>query len=215
MDGASIQSKIARGYGIAATHLGDVYSWYRPKEWTSPLDGENLQGTLSAQFATDPQFQFRKPNSYGNAIWYGMLDSTNLQSGDYLVGPLGTFFVTDVERFASVQAVQCNRTVSVKRPPQPTMPGLNPYGGDTEAGETDVMTAWPCSILMTRRGTEGEAKLPGDTRDPWMIVLIPYLQCYPILSRDIIVDEAGSRYVVSAAELTNQGWRIEAQQVMT
>ena len=211
---ATIQSRINYGYGKAASFLGDSYGQYRASSATNPIAPGNLVATINAQFATDPGFKFTKPAQFDKPIWYGMFDPTNVQAGDYLVGKLGTFFVTDVERVSPPQCVWCNRTLTVNRPQQQAATGLNGYGGDTLAGETAIMTGWPASVLMTRRGSPGETKLPSDTRDPWMLVLLPSFSGVNILSRDLLADDFGNRYVVSAAELTPLGWRLEAQQVM-
>jgi hypothetical protein len=211
---AQVQKHVNRGLGKAATKLGENYSWYRAASAAYPIASGNLLGTIEAQFASDPGFMFKKPSQYSKASWYGMFDPTNVLSGDYFVGTLGTFFVTDVERIAPPQCIYCNRVITVNRPQQQTTTGLNGYGGDVLAGETAIMTQWPASILMTRRGTGGETKLPGDTRNPWNLVLLPHFSGVDILSRDLIADDLGNRYVVSVAELTLLGWRIEAQQVM-
>jgi len=211
---ATVQGRTNYGYGKAASFLGDSYGQYRASSAANPTAPGNLVATINAQFATDPAFKFAKPAQFDKPIWYGMFDPTNVEAGDYLVGRLGTFFVTDVERVSPPQCIWCNRVITVSRPQQQQATGLNGYGGDTLAGETAILAQWPCSLLITRRGSGGEVKLPGDTRDPWWICLLPEFEGATILSRDVLADDLGNRFVVSAAELTPLGWRLEAQQVM-
>src|ERR1700722_19714522 len=41
--------------------------------------------------------KYGKPNKYGKPTWYALVDGTNLEVGDYFVGPEGTFFVATLQ----------------------------------------------------------------------------------------------------------------------
>lgn len=211
-----VTRKIDRGFRKAATILGDPYSWYRASAALQPaLSAGNLQGTLDAQFATDPGFTFARPSQYGKPSWYALVDPTNVLAGDYFTGLLGTFFIADIERIAPAQAVFCNRVVTLWRPQQQTATGLNGYGGNTLAGQTKTLDQWPASLLQRGRQRTGETRLPGDTYDPMHYLLLPASPAgVTFESRDLVTDDLGERYVVVSTELTLLGWRMEVQQVL-
>src|SRR5664279_4097675 len=92
--GASIQGKIWKGYARAASKLGSDYQFYRPEYGKLQLEGGgslllegggsfNLEGAPG--YPGNPLFirpvslnaedmNYRKPNKYGKATWYALVD---------------------------------------------------------------------------------------------------------------------------------------------
>jgi hypothetical protein len=60
-----------------------------------------LPVSLNAQ-----DMNYRKPNGYGRALWYGVFDGSSIQVGDYLIGPGGTFFVSTMQKLLPILVVE-------------------------------------------------------------------------------------------------------------
>ncbi len=215
MNATLLQAKIYQGYADAAIRLGTLYSQYRPSGVSAPIASGNLLGTILVAFDAAASFNFGRPALYAKPVWYALLDGTQTVVGDYLVGEAGTYFIAAQEPLLPIAAVLCNRTVSVLRPAGNTGVGAQPYGGDTAATETPVMTTWPASILQGTKGEKGDVALPGDIRQPWYAILLPAWPGVLIDTADVLNDDLGRRMKVSGAELTNLGWRLTAELALT
>ena len=215
MDGATLQAKIYAGYASAALRVGLPCDQYRPLTATNPLNSINKMQTLPASFnAAD--MKYGKPNLYGKPVWYCLVDGTQVQPGDYIVNPSGAiWFIAAMQSLLPIVAIDCNRTISMRRAQQTAAAGLVAYNTDVVSDETVLMTGWPCSILQGTKGEKNETGLPGDVRTPWMIVLLPQVPGVVIRTSDIILDDLGRRYIVSDAELSDLGWRMTAVQAQT
>lgn len=209
VDQAYIQSKINFGYGKAATYLGASYQQYRPTSPTNPIAPNALVGSIMADFDINPGFTYKAPTTYGKAIYYGLFDGTNAQIGDYLIGPR-TFFIANMEPERPPMCVWCNRTAGFFRPrASPVGPGY--YSGDRRGGgEQQLLAGWPISELQGIRGEKGPSNLPGDTRMPWGIVLLPAISGVTLEANDRMNDDIGRWWTVSSVELTAMGWRLTA-----
>jgi hypothetical protein len=274
-NGATIQARVYRGYGIAARVIGSTYQFYRPGNPPIPtgnfdtpgrtldtagkqfdktfeqfdtgdtFDGDKLldqavdpdlidQTKLDAQGATlddnvsfdqpgnllfslpvslnAEDMKYGRPNKYGKATWYALVDGTNLAVGDYFIGQQGTFFIATMQALLPILVVECNRVVNIFRPYSQTgLTGRAPYGGNTDKKAMLLVAGRPCSILQGTKGEKGDAQLPGDVRSPWWTVLIPQADT-DIRMDDIIKDDRGVRYAVSSSELTDAGFRLTCMQ---
>lgn len=214
MDGATINAKIYAGYAKAAKVIGTTYAHYRPTSANDPLSAFNRMADMQVSLnADDPTYA--RPNVYGKATWYAIMDGSQVKVGDYIVGVEGTLFVAALQQLLPIFMVDCNRTVSIYRPQQQPGVGALGYGGDTAANETLLMRNWPASVLQGTKGEKGEVALPGDVRNPWWAILLPYYAGVTLRSGDIVTDDLSKRYVISSAELTDLGWRCTAMQVQT
>lgn len=209
MDGATLQSRIYKGYGQAAKRIGYQYQQYRANSAINPLTTTLIQ-SLFCSFTTN--FNFNQPNKYGQATWLGLFDASLVKPSDILVGHQGVYFVAAMQDTLPIYCVQCNRTISVLRVTSDTSVGIGSYGGDTSVNETVLMSGWPASILQGTKGEANDAKLPGDVRTPWWAILFPAFDGVVLRTSDIITDDIGRRYIISSAELTDMGWRITAMQ---
>jgi hypothetical protein len=208
MDGQTLQSKVYAGFDKAAQRVGLSYAIHRPSGANNPVSGASV-GSIYAAFTAGPNYL--NPNKYGNPAWYGTLDGSQVNVGDYLVGE-STYFIAAKQHLLPVYAVQCNRTISVKRPKQMTGVGAGGYGGNSLADETVMLSGWPASVLQGTKGEKNETDLPGDVRSPWWLILLPAYASVTLNSSDIMTDDLNRRYVISSAELTDMGWRITAMQ---
>lgn len=214
MDAATLQQKIYSGYAKAALRIGPTYSLYRATSAINPLAPANLITSLPASFNAQ-DMKYGRPNVYGKPLWFALVDGTQTQVGDYLVSDEKTYFIAAMQETLPILAVECNLTLNVFRPQQQIEPGENPYGGTIDSNQTELMTAWPGSVLQGTKGEKDGAVLPGDVRLPWWAILMPAFPGVVLRSADIITDSIDRRYIISSAELTDLGWRITAMQAQT
>lgn len=205
MDGVRLQNRVYYGYAQSALRIGLPFQQYRPMSASNPL--ATVLSTLPASFNAK-DLKYGKANGYGSPVWYCLADGRVMQVGDYFVGP-STYFIASMQPILPIQAVECNRTVTVYRPQQTPGVGAQPYGGNTASNQTAIATGFPASILINTKADKGVAGLPGDTRLGWWNMLLPPLPgAIVIQDADVVQDDLGNRYVVSDAELTDMGWRI-------
>jgi hypothetical protein len=214
MDGAKIQQKVYRGYAIAASKIGTAYSQYRPV--TADITAlQPISTSLLASFNAE-DMTYSKPNKYAKPTWYALLDGTQTQVGDYLVGAEGTFFIAAQQALLPILAVECNRTLSFARPQaQSDLGAVTNYEGNTSATQTPLAAGWHASVLQGTKGEKNEVGLPGDVRNPWWSILCPAIPGVTLRTTDLAFDDLGRRYILSSVELTDLGYRMTAQQAQT
>lgn len=206
---ALIQAKVWKGYSKAALRLGVNYQFHRPSGGSFPgATTVNIPVSLNAE-----DMKYGKPNKYGKATWYALVDGTSLQVGDYFIGAQGTFFIAALQPLLPILVVECNRTISIGRVTPPAGVGAQSYSGITAANSTPYVSGVPCSILQGTKGEKSVVSLPGDTREPWWIMLMP-ASVGTVKYGDLVIDDLARRYVVSSAELTDLGYRITAMMAL-
>lgn len=214
MDGPTIQARVYAGYAKAAKVIGLTFNLYRPLTANAPLG--NLVGTLKAAMDSTPDYKFKKPNEYGDATWYALIDDATTQAGDYLVNANGTYFIAGKQFLLPVIVVECNRAAKITRQQAQTAVGAVGYGGNVPSQEVDVLGAagafWPASILFGGKSQQGVGLPAGVKNIGWRILLPPSVPI-TVKAGDIVTDDLGRRYAVDGAELTDLGWRINAQEV--
>jgi hypothetical protein len=225
MDGARLQDLISRGMGTAARLTGMVCDAYRPSGAADPLLPTNRYLRLTGAFnAEDPAF--RRANAYGRPVWYGVFDSAYTRPGNYLAECDGTrvWFIARQPPLLPVVCVLTNRVVSFARPAAPMLPGVNSYGGVIRVNLVPLLTNWPASVLADGGGEHQPAELPSDVRPGGYNVLLPKPvpvvagnDAHQIVLRtdDLMTDELGQTYVVSSAELSELGWRLQVKLATT
>jgi len=208
---ATIQSKVNQGFGIVATAAGVSCEWYRASSAQSPICGGNWMGALQVLFDTAPDLMQRIPRRRDRPEeWFGAFDTTGAAVGDYLTTPSSeTLFIAAIDPFRAARLVLCNRIVDIRQPAAKIGYGaIGGYGGDTRAAETVLAGGWPCAMVQSTKGEPGDARLPGDVKLPWSIVLLPAIPGVVLRNDLILVDDLNFRRVVSQAELTPLGWRL-------
>jgi hypothetical protein len=152
MDPGSLQDRVYRGLNAAARAIGAETDAYRPSTTAEPLAAENRFLRLRAAF-TAQDGRFAHPNTYGEALWYGIFDAAYTRPGDYLVQAEAVWFIAAQQRLLPVLCVQTNRVVSFSRPAAPSSTGANRYGGMTTINSQPLLNNWPASVLgISSRG---------------------------------------------------------------
>lgn len=220
MDAALIQQKIYKGRGKAALRIGLACNVFRPIHAATPLDNQitTLLAAFNVRDAT-----YTKADDFGKAAWYADYDGTQTQAGDYLVRQFdnATWYVSQQAQLLPIALVQCERKIYLTRPPAdaPGVVGALPYSGvvacggdpDMNAALGTAETPWPCSILLGGRALNA-LPLPTSVKEGgWRIYLPPSVPIV-IEASDTLIDDLGRRYIVESAELTDLGWRINANE---
>ncbi|EJN07792.1 hypothetical protein [Herbaspirillum sp. YR522] len=207
MDALKLQDKIYSGYAKAAKRLGLVYTQFRPAGTGNPL--ATAAGTLNAAFNAE-DMTYKRPDRYGDSVWYGLFDGRLTQPGDYLVNGTTIYFIASQQLHLPIQCVQCNRRIRLTRMPESSAVGAGGYRGNCAAEAVDVLGAegWPASVLLKGRMENTGSNLPGATKNVgWQVLLPPSI---PIIinASDTLIDDLGRRYAVQGAEQTDMGWRL-------
>lgn len=205
MNGARLQTLIYRGYQKAALRIGTDFDVYRSTSAIDPLLSTNLITSLLA--SANISWSYEKANRHGNAVWQLIADGRLLQCSDYLVGE-STFFIAGMQPLLPILAVKCNRTLTIKRPTQPTGIGAVGYGGYLDATAKVIMQNCPAALLESGKSETNTVQLPTDAKVSWYRVLLPALANVILKTGDIITDEASLQYMTNSAELTELGWRL-------
>ena len=209
-----LQDRIYRALDTAARVVGTETYAYRPSGPVHPLNPENRFLRLRAAFSAGGG-HFTQPSRYGEALWYGLFDAAYTQPGDYLVQGDSVWFIAAQQHLQPILCVLTNRVVSFSRPAAPMMTGVNDYGGMVTATNSPLLLDWPASVLGAAGRGHPDTNLPADAAVPSWNVLLPALPGVVLLPADLISDDLGRNAVIAAAELTDLGWRITAQQATT
>ncbi len=217
MSGAALQPLYDLGYSISANVLGTLYQQYRAAGADNPTAAGNLVGSLNAWLTTDAALKGTAQPQYGKPVWYGAFERNGVNVGDYLIGEIGSFFVTSLAYPAAASLTWCNRTISVTRPNLGvSQPGASTiYSGDTVAQQAPVMAGWPCYQGQLSTGSSGKKTgmhLPSDAAFPLGVFLLPVTA--PLADfNDSLTDDLGRRWYVQMVESSPLGYRLTAQQV--
>lgn len=208
---AAIAERVQFGYAKAGSKLGLPHSLYRPVGAGPALAAQNLLNPNVPFIASaTPDAAFKRPSGWTTPELYALVDPRLLQSGDYLSGPTGVWFVGSCDGVAIPLVVQCNYTVDISRPAGMTA-GLNQaYGGRIDATDSPLVTGWPASLLSGGHSEAGRAMVPGDPkRFAGAICKLPRVPGVTFASGDRIVVEGGDTWVIAGAFLLDLGWRLE------
>jgi hypothetical protein len=217
MDAARLIDRVARGMGQAAIHLGELYEAFRPRSETDPLSPANRLLSLNAAFHSEDK-DWHRSARYDQPIWFAVHDTAYTRPGDYLRGPAGTFFIAAQPPLLPTVCVLTNRVVSFLRAIGASAPGQNGYGGVQQREESLLLDRWPASVLMASGGAHGGGALPGEPGPASWIVRLPALhgpRAIELRQDDLLIDETGTRAVISAVERTELGWRLMTTQAIT
>jgi hypothetical protein len=217
MDAARLNDRVARGMGQAAVHLGEIYEAFRPRDPVAPLAPSNRLLCLNAAFHSEDK-DWNRSARYDQPLWFAVYDTAYTRPGDYLVGPAGTFFIAAQPPLLPTVCVLTNRVVTFTRADGARMPGSNGYGGVQHREETLLLASWPASVLMASAGSRSAGALPGEPGPASWIVRLPVLDAAEdgeLRQDDLMIDETGTRAIISAVERTGLGWRLTVTQAIT
>ena len=211
-----VQDRLARGMGRAAFAIGERYALFRPKGPGVPLRPATLALHLKVALHGATRSWQQSPG-YGDALWSAVLDTAYSRPGDYLQGPLGTFFIASQPPLLPTLCVITNRVLNVTRPDGALAAGVNGYGGVQQAELTLLLGAWPASVLMARAGSHHGGELPGEPGPPTWTVLLPRsaeVEGSTLQPGDLLSDDSGFAAVITTAEVNDLGWRLNAAQAV-
>ena len=126
----------------------------------------------------------------------------------------GVWFIAAQQPLLPVLAVKATRVVAFSRAAAPLGSGMNAYGGTTAAAMVPLTGPWPVSMLAAGAGGT-DAGLPTDATPGAWTVLLPALAGVTLRNGDVLSDDLARTGVVSAAELTDLGWRLIVKQATT
>jgi hypothetical protein len=213
MDGVKLADRLAYGAGCAARRAGFLHDAYRPEGPAQPVDLARRFLRLCVAFVL-PGGAVAAPAGFGVPYRQAWVDWSYLRAGDYLVGPEGVAFVAAIEPPKPMLVVMTNAVVDVVRPAAPVLAGLNRYGAITVGTEAVLLAGFPASLLTGGVGDRTRAGLPDDTRVPGFIAMLPVVQDVTPQVADLVLDEHGRKYVVTAVETLNAVWRFSLVQAV-
>jgi hypothetical protein len=211
---ATIQSKISYGFGKAASIIGASYAQYRCATYDSPIQSTYQVGALFAAFDVAPSFQFISPSKIDIDVYFGMMDLTNVQTGDYLVGPQGTFFVSYIEPLKPPICVRCPYLISIRQNGSMQRAGIQPMREFNGLQDVTLSTGIPMSLTMEDKSRSRPiTNLEDDAiqRTTWKGILSPAYGAGAIgaiAKDDTVIDENATRYQVYAAYWHPTGWQV-------
>jgi hypothetical protein len=221
MSGTAIAAVWPLAPRIVAQVLGLPFAQYRPAGTGAAIAAGNLLGMIPAWITADAKLMADKPFAYGKPVGFASVDPALTMAGDYLVGSLtlagtpDTFFIASQDIPAPIQVVICNQVLTIARPIDET-PGAGAYGGAKRTSGAPLVTSWPASVIQGKNPAPGELRNPGDTKLPWVAILLPppgQFGGVPELRMGDVIRDAQAEpniYTVADAELTPLGWRLSA-----
>jgi len=218
MDQATLQTKVAKGYGKAAVRLGATTTQYRPTSVATPLG--TAHATFLAAFNNDAGFSFKQPTPWGKPMVYGLFDTTDVAAGDLLVSGSDTYFVARFEAYQPPLCVLCNNALTFS--PGTTgsngsassgtcaVAGVQPGYSGIAASEGAVTGAWPCSLLLRRIGQVPNSGIPGAQKPGDYEILLPIMPDFQPEPYMTAVDRNGQIYTIEAVEISQFGYKLWA-----
>jgi hypothetical protein len=225
MNGPLLQDLIRRGLGRAAIAVGEWCDAYRPSGTADPIADENRFMRMPVSFTS--HLGANEATSYGQPTWLGVFDAAYTRPGDYLVrrddagyapsgaASGGVWFIASQQPLLPVLCVRATRIVGFTRPASPGSAGMNGYGGTSLSTATPLASGWPASVLTGRGAGMDKAPLPSDPTPGTWSVLLPGIAGVVLRPGDLMNDDIGRTGVVSAAELSDLGWRLLVRQATT
>ncbi len=206
MDGALLNTKIQRGYAIAAGKIGVSHTWYRPSSPLTPF--ASAIGSLSAAF--NVAGSFAKQTQADQIFWQAIADGSQLALGDYLVGP-HTWCIVGMEPLMPVIAMRCTDTISISR-------GSESFSATDGLSQslTTIAAGIPCYIQLKRdKGFGSPAGFPAPTNSsapmPEWNVFVGLFGVTPdgfIHDGDLVQDQNGNQWKVDAASNSTLAWQL-------
>jgi len=215
MNAMKLQDLHYMGYAREARVTGHACAVYRPVDPLSPLAGDPV-ATLPACFNVGGSY--KKPNSYGAALWQAVLDGRLTRPGDVLVRQSdgAVWFIAAQQHLLPIMAIACNSTVAITRPVSTAgAVGAMSYGASVAATDQVVAAGWPASLLLIGKGATNRVGLPDDVLEVNFTALLPPSLDCDLQESDMLTDTDQRRYIVQAVEHTALGWRLLVKRAQT
>lgn len=214
MDGVKLADRLAYGAGCAARRVGFVHDAFRPDGPEAPLDPAKRFLRLSVAYAL-PGGSVTAPSGFAAPFRQAWADWSYLRPGDYLAGPEGVVFVAAIEPPKPMLVVMTNAVVTLMRTSAPVLAGLNPYGASTRTTETVLVRGFPASLLVGGGADRARTGLPDAVRLPGFTVMLPVVAGVQPSVDDVLMDETGGRFVLTAVEYAGAVWRLSLVQAVS
>ena len=214
MDGVRLSDRLAYGAGCTARRVGFLHDAYRPNAPAAPMELAKRFLRLPVAFVL-PGGSVSAPNGFGVPFRQAWADWSYLQTGDYLQGPEGIFFIAEIELPKPMLVVRTNTTVSMIRPAAPVFAGLNQYNAILPGTENILISDFPANLVRGGVSDRTHVGLPDDTKIPGFTALIPRVNGVQPRVADILLNNAEQRYVVNGIEQIFGIWRISLNQAVT
>jgi len=214
MDGVKLADRLAYGAGCAARRAGFLHDAYRVDGPVQPLDLSRRFLRLCVAFVL-PGGNVGAPAGFGVPFRQAWADWSYLRAGDYLAGPEGVAFVAAIEPPKPMLVVMTNAVVDLLRPAAPVLAGLNSYGTITRGTETVLLSQFPASFLVGGVGDRTRVGLPDDTKVPGFMAMLPVVVGVTPQVADLVLDEYGQKFLVTAVETLNAVWRFSLVQAVS
>lgn len=217
-----LQDRVWRGQGQAARVVGAECLLYRANGPADPIQDGNVVMKLHAAFVPATG-GWDSPPAFGNAAWQGVFDGAYVRSWDFLrrresapgAGDGGIWFVAGQQLLLPSLCVRASRMVTLTRPAAALAAGVNEYGGANADGSQTLLSGWPAAVLDGRSGGAYQANLPtGTSLGAWTVLLAGF-DGVTLRAGDHVDDDLGRSGVISAAELSELGWRLHVVQAAT
>jgi hypothetical protein len=214
MDGVKLADRLAYGAGCAARRAGFLHDAYRVDGPAQPLDLSRRFLRLCVAFVL-PGGNVGAPAGFGVPYRQAWADWGYLRAGDYLAGPEGVAFVAATEPPKPMLVVMTNAVLDLLRPAAPVLPGLSSYGAITRGTETVLLSKFPASLLISGVGDRTKVGLPDDTKVPGFMAMLPVVAGVTPQVADLVLDERGQKFLVTAVETLNAVWRFSLVQAVS
>jgi hypothetical protein len=214
MDGLKLADKIAYGAGQAARKAGVICDAYRAQDAACPIKDANRIIRMPVVF-TPASGTARAPAPFGVPYRQAVLDQAYVHSGDYLVGPAGTFLIASNEPPQPVLSVLCNEIISLWRAGAPQLAGVNPYGAILPATAMALMTGFPAALLPTGLSDRTRQGLPDDTKLSGYTAMLAAVEGVVPDVADILRDGKGRQFILNGAQRFGGAWRLSMIESVT
>ena len=216
MDSLTLQDRINRGQGRAARHIGAPHDLLRPANTLEPLAPANRILKLHAQFLPLGG-RHTHPVVFGENMWEGIFDAAYTRPGDLLrnIDNGTVHFIAAQQPLLPVLCVHAARRLAISRAAAASTPGLNAYGATVTATETVLASFWPAAIVVGGGQGTGQSGIAADIPSGTWQVLLPVSLNVTLRIGDRLTDDLGRIAVIGSTELTDLGWRLQAQQANT
>jgi hypothetical protein len=216
MNSRTLQDRLYRAAGRAARHIGAPVDLLRPDNPRAPLSPANRILKLHATFLPIGG-RHTRPVVFGDNLWEGVFDAAYTRPGDILhsVETGEIHFIAAQQPLLPVLCVRASRRLDISRAAAASTPGLNAYGATVTATEAVLAKAWPAAIVAGGGQGTGQSGIAADVPAGTWQVLLPVSLNVALRIGDRLTDDLGRIAVIATAELTDLGWRLQAQQANT
>lgn len=163
----------------------------------------------------------RSPVGHGHVTWQGLFDAAYTRPGDFIVcaasHPGATdaaiFFIAAQQPLLPPLCIRTSANIQVERSIMSNTIGAAGYGGTGALTSVAVLSNWPASIVHATGAGLNPLDLPATVAPGSWELLFPTVPGLVLRTNDRITDDLGRTATVTAAELSDLGWRVIAKEI--